>query len=463
MRASIERVKAALLHPELDVRNSALEYCANHWSHDESIMPIVISAYEQYGPKAFVVTHEWAKLPQNTETMNWLLQNVDKYASQLSDEVYFGRFELAAVKAVVRTIAPGMEANFAVADELPVTLRADVQRILELRSSYSQQTTAELLATTVNLCKLAATGDFSQEQWQQIECLVHEQARRPAEFAPRALAILAGQPAEGLEVSPAEDSEFDHNIVLQTMMAELAGELRLEETVPYLVEMLDSFDDGLVEAALAALKKIGTDDVARRVTAKYRESSSSRLLVIGVLESSPSELAPAALLELYSTEKDLDMRCFLLSGALQQFASEAMEPARQLLLAAQRTPETLEVHEALVVASIVLEQPFPELAEWQADMANHREYRKQYYREQPQFGSSIPGLLLDSPQSAEFGEADWHFNRSDLDVLVQPERVTAGTIHRGERVGRNDPCHCGSGKKYKKCCLRADQDVAFQM
>ena len=22
---------------------------------------------------------------------------------------------------------------------------------------------------------------------------------------------------------------------------------------------------------------------------------------------------------------------------------------------------------------------------------------------------------------------------------------------------RNDPCHCGSGKKYKKCCMRNDQ------
>src|SRR5437773_953757 len=21
------------------------------------------------------------------------------------------------------------------------------------------------------------------------------------------------------------------------------------------------------------------------------------------------------------------------------------------------------------------------------------------------------------------------------------------------KLGRNDPCHCGSGKKYKKCCL----------
>lgn len=24
--------------------------------------------------------------------------------------------------------------------------------------------------------------------------------------------------------------------------------------------------------------------------------------------------------------------------------------------------------------------------------------------------------------------------------------------HEGPRVGRNDPCPCGSGKKYKKCC-----------
>jgi SEC-C motif domain protein len=24
---------------------------------------------------------------------------------------------------------------------------------------------------------------------------------------------------------------------------------------------------------------------------------------------------------------------------------------------------------------------------------------------------------------------------------------------RSEKLGRNQPCHCGSGKKYKKCCL----------
>jgi uncharacterized protein len=33
------------------------------------------------------------------------------------------------------------------------------------------------------------------------------------------------------------------------------------------------------------------------------------------------------------------------------------------------------------------------------------------------------------------------------------ERSVATTFERGQpKVGRNDPCPCGSGKKFKKCC-----------
>ena len=28
------------------------------------------------------------------------------------------------------------------------------------------------------------------------------------------------------------------------------------------------------------------------------------------------------------------------------------------------------------------------------------------------------------------------------------------------KIGRNDPCPCGSGKKYKKCCLASDEAAA---
>ena len=31
--------------------------------------------------------------------------------------------------------------------------------------------------------------------------------------------------------------------------------------------------------------------------------------------------------------------------------------------------------------------------------------------------------------------------------------ISTGTFVRGTvKVGRNDPCSCGSGKKFKKCC-----------
>ena len=33
-------------------------------------------------------------------------------------------------------------------------------------------------------------------------------------------------------------------------------------------------------------------------------------------------------------------------------------------------------------------------------------------------------------------------------VLVKPQPIT----REAPKVGRNDPCPCGSGKKYKKCC-----------
>ena len=37
---------------------------------------------------------------------------------------------------------------------------------------------------------------------------------------------------------------------------------------------------------------------------------------------------------------------------------------------------------------------------------------------------------------------------TDLEILLNPLK----TMIAEKKVGRNDPCPCGSGKKYKKCC-----------
>ncbi|MEA4924945.1 MAG: preprotein translocase subunit SecA [Syntrophomonadaceae bacterium] len=39
-------------------------------------------------------------------------------------------------------------------------------------------------------------------------------------------------------------------------------------------------------------------------------------------------------------------------------------------------------------------------------------------------------------------------------VTNQGEDTVKKPVHVGEKIGRNDPCPCGSGKKYKKCCGR---------
>ncbi|RLJ05596.1 MAG: preprotein translocase subunit SecA, partial [Candidatus Aenigmatarchaeota archaeon] len=38
-----------------------------------------------------------------------------------------------------------------------------------------------------------------------------------------------------------------------------------------------------------------------------------------------------------------------------------------------------------------------------------------------------------------------------LSIHIKPKREERVKIE-GKKVGRNDPCPCGSGKKYKKCC-----------
>ena len=51
-------------------------------------------------------------------------------------------------------------------------------------------------------------------------------------------------------------------------------------------------------------------------------------------------------------------------------------------------------------------------------------------------------------------------NMPRREEVARPVRATHGQmvnkpVVKGEKVGRNDPCPCGSGKKYKKCCGRA--------
>ena len=57
-------------------------------------------------------------------------------------------------------------------------------------------------------------------------------------------------------------------------------------------------------------------------------------------------------------------------------------------------------------------------------------------------------------------KADWLYGLpmwdnifdEDKKKALYREAKKANTVIKGKKVGRNDPCPCGSGKKYKQCC-----------
>jgi len=69
------------------------------------------------------------------------------------------------------------------------------------------------------------------------------------------------------------------------------------------------------------------------------------------------------------------------------------------------------------------------------------------------------GTIEFAAHFTENGEKKAHRERShfkkknDEWFFVDGKTVSAPTVTRSSpKVGRNDPCPCGSGKKYKKCC-----------
>lgn len=59
-------------------------------------------------------------------------------------------------------------------------------------------------------------------------------------------------------------------------------------------------------------------------------------------------------------------------------------------------------------------------------------------------------------------KADWLYELPQWDEILTAERrkelykkqKASGTVRNEEKIYPNDPCPCGSGKKYKKCCGR---------
>jgi uncharacterized protein YecA (UPF0149 family) len=163
------------------------------------------------------------------------------------------------------------------------------------------------------------------------------------------------------------------------------------------------------------------------------------------LEKIHSDTTVRKCLELLPQDEDLNVRTCLANALLGQFADESIEPVRELVQRRAYDEKTIDLMEKLVAVSTVVGAAFPEYPIWKREVEKRQAKLERRMKE-------VEAAMYASPKSAPPPKASSAQEQEDFS-----ERRLSPIFRTEKQVGRNDPCPCGSGKKFKKCCLKRDK------
>ncbi|RSK29369.1 hypothetical protein EJF36_12850 [Bacillus sp. HMF5848] len=191
----------------------------------------------------------------------------------------------------------------------------------------------------------------------------------------------------------------------------IAGKLKIEELTPMIVALLANEEhDILREEACDALVKIGTDQAVLELEKIALETTKNTFLyAIDVLANIKTKTAEQVLLRLFEQAKDITFKTLIADGLCRQLSTAAI-PKVAAMVEAGYDETLLELEESIYACCTITTTPHPKMSEWKQALI-------------------------------------------ELDARIeQMEKEMTQNLISTEKVGRNEPCPCGSGKKYKKCC-----------
>ncbi len=423
MRLPAEKVREAILSPDRVLRDAAVFYFSRSHSDDPTLMPLVIEACERYGSDAFEMFSFLSDLVQTESSVGWIIQQIE--SARADDDR--GEFFLASFIAGLRHADPAaLKPHEATIAELK-NVDDESKEVIVHRLAVSSFTPDELWKELNSFCEAQDKEDEAEKDDVQFGfALADFLARYPEACAEQVLEIVRRKGEDWQEI----------------LAVRMVGRLRLEDAIPDLLDLTSDCETWVFGEALHALTRIGTDAVVQPIAARYPTAShGQRMTLADLLEDIHSDLSVQTCVELLGIEQDADLRGHLIQSLLMSFSTEGIEPARQYVLTQPKTPELLEVRHDLLVASKMLGVSFAEFDAWAEDSKTDAEFRREWYKDSP---------LVRLAET--FAERDEDIDGDGLDEEF--DDVPEDTFVRFEpKVGRNDSCPCGSGKKYKKCCL----------
>jgi hypothetical protein len=422
MRLAEARIKEAIVHPEKLARQEALHYFSKCFNLDPEVMPLAIQAIEKYGRReAFSQIHVIADLAQSEATLDWAIRELN----QQQDHAYCLRLSRLVVNADPRLLlarekevlqAPGFAQKFV----------PEFRERLQLLAWDADQCWAELTNIAERAKDKRQAGDVHFGHATQV---VKALARQGDKYTDRLLELLCQK---------ADYEKDDPMAWLEIFLVMLAGEMRLAPAIPLIVAKLHDFGEILAEECVDALARIGTDQAALALSEGFLQQGwDYRLYASGAFDAIHADATGTKCLELLPQEKEADIKTNLAYGVLGNFALEGIDPVRRLILGREYDPRMLDLPRQVVAAATVMGVTFPEYEAWKKVAEEKQARQDQRMRE-------MEGLMQ---------------QRKPAPPPALPARRPQPVLREKKRVGRNDPCPCGSGKKFKNCCMNRDKGL----
>ena len=120
-----------------------------------------------------------------------------------------------------------------------------------------------------------------------------------------------------------------------------------------------------------------------------------------------------------------------------------------------------DLEESAIALGVIVGKPFAQADAWRARLESPQRSRARRREWQERFPELVKVTDLierlereGALRAAAAARPGTELDDDPLpDIGARPELSIAPFVRGAPRVGRNDPCPCGSGKKYKKCCL----------
>lgn len=438
MRLSENSIKEAILDTDPEIRQRATRFFAKSFSSDTSVMPLVIKAVETFGREdAYHLIGSSRDLPQTEDTIDWI---IDELNDEQSDQYENYTYNLSMIL---------VKADCAVLLSKESAILESHHFLGELRASFSER--LQMLSWDEATC------------WQKLEAFcedgkdkryINEVNLSYANRIVEALARYGDECEEKVHVLLRQKVEdYHHNPMkwMEPLVVRLAGEANLESTVPLLVtKLIEDGGDLLNERCAEALSRIGTSAVLEAVAEAYPAAPHHfRNYATGPLEYIRSDLAIEKCLHLLKQEKENGIRAHLAHALLSHFAQEGIEESRALLMGQELDIESRGLRNYLVETCTIMGERFPEYDEWRATEKAEKEEHWKRVKEL----ENEPAALLQFAFEKLAGKTSTAELKQEPTVSRQPHLIHPVKTESKQRIRRNEPCPCGSGKKFKKCCM----------